>query len=157
MFLLLLVGALTGVLPVQVVRVASASMSPTIGEGDLVVVDRSDGPVRRGDVVAARHPASGDLLVKRVVGLGGDEVAIEDGVLVVDGTAVCEPSIDPDRIDGVWFGPVSVPVGTVFLMGDERALSIDSRTFGAVPTGAVEGTVVARVWPGPGRLPEHAC
>jgi signal peptidase I len=155
--LLLVVGSVTGLLPVQIMRVDSGSMAPTISVGDLVVVDRTAGPVHRGDVVVAPHPDTGTMLVKRAVGLAGDEVGIEDGVLVVDGEAVCEPRIDPALQDGVWFGPVTVPDGEVFLLGDDRSGSIDSRDFGTVPADEVVGQVGTRIWPHPGRLPVDSC
>jgi signal peptidase I len=155
--LLLLVGSVTGLLPVQLMRVNSGSMAPTIAVGDLVVVDRTADEVRRGDVVVAPQPQTGELLVKRAVGLGGDSVGIEDGVLVVDGQAVCEPSIDPELQDGVYFGPVTVPDGEVFLLGDDRASSIDSRDFGTVAAEDVVGQVGTRLWPHPGRLPVDDC
>jgi signal peptidase I len=151
------VGSVTGLLPVQLMRVDSGSMAPTVSPDDLLVVERDAGPVERRDVVVVLHPDSGALLVKRVVALGGDRVAIEDGVLVVDGEDVCEPSIDPARQDGVWFGPVTVPAGQVFVLGDDRDSSIDSRDFGAVPVADVLGLVHARLWPAPGRLPVEAC
>ena len=155
--LVLVVGSVTGLLPVQVMRVDSGSMAPTISTGDLVVVDRTAGSVHRGDVVVAPHPDTGSLLVKRAVALAGDQVGIEDGVLVVDGAAVCEPSIDPALQDGVWFGPVTVPDGEVFLLGDDRGSSIDSRDFGTVQADAVVGQVGSRLWPAPGRLPVVDC
>jgi signal peptidase I len=154
---LLLVASVAGLLPVQVMRVSSGSMTPTIAVGDLLVVDRWHSRIERQDVVVAEHPQTGELLVKRVVGLGGDQVAIEDGVLVVDGRTVCEPAIDPARQDGVYFGPVTVPDGEVFLLGDDRADSIDSRDFGPVRVADVDGHVSARVWPSPGRLPADSC
>jgi signal peptidase I len=155
--LLLVAGSVTGLLPLQLMRVGSGSMAPTISVGDLVVVNHLAGPVHRGDVVVAPHPETGELLVKRAVGLAGDEVGIEDGVLVVDGQAVCEPSIDPALQDGVWFGPVTVPDGEVFLLGDDRSSSIDSRDFGTVPADDVDGQVDARLWPHPGRLTVASC
>jgi signal peptidase I len=155
--LVLVVASVAGLLPVQVMRVDSGSMTPTIGVGDLLVVDRWHGPVHRQDVVVARHPDTGELLVKRAVGLGGDQVGIEDGVLVVNGRTVCEPTIDPLLQDGVFFGPVTVPAGDVFLLGDDRGNSIDSRDFGPVPADDVEGQVSGRVWPSPGRLPADSC
>jgi signal peptidase I len=153
----LLAASVTGLLPVRVMRVGSGSMAPAVQTGDLVVVVPPSGPVQRRDVVAAPHPDTGVLLVKRVVAVGGDRVALEDGVLVVDGVAVCEPSIDPARLDGVWFGPVTVPAGRLFLLGDDRGESIDSRDFGPVPAAEVTGVVPARVWPSPGRLPREHC
>ncbi len=150
-------SSVAGLLPVQIMRVGSDSMSPTIEAHDLVLLERGSGAVQRMDVVAAGHPDTGTLLVKRAVGLGGDRVAIEDGVLVVNGTAVCEPTIDPERLDGVWFGPVTVPPGQLFLLGDDRASSIDSRTFGPVPARDVTGLVSSRLWPSPGALPDERC
>jgi signal peptidase I len=155
--LLLVAASVAGLLPVQVMRVGSGSMTPTIGVGDLLVVDRWHSAVERQDVVVAEHPETGELLVKRAVGLGGDRVAIEDGVLVVNEQPVCEPQIDPLLQDGVYFGPVTVPAGEVFLLGDDRGGSIDSRDFGPLPAEDVEGHVTARVWPSPGRLPADSC
>ena len=156
--LALAVGAsVAGLLPVQIVRISSASMAPTIGDGDLVLVERGAGPVGRRDVVAAVHPNTGEQLIKRVVGIGGDRVAIRDGVLVVNGAEVCEPSIDPEGMDGAWSGTVTVPSGSVFLMGDERDFSFDSRDFGPVALADVVGLVRVRVWPVPGPLTEDRC
>lgn len=154
---LVLVASVTGVLPVRVMRVGSDSMSPTIATGDLVLVDRGGGAVERRDVVVVDHPETGALLVKRAVAIGGDRLAIEDGVLVVNGEPVCEPGIDPVRLDGVWFGPVTVARGEVFLLGDDRDSSIDSRAFGTVPAGEVTGLVSSRLWPSPGALPDEHC
>lgn len=153
----LVAASVVGWLPAQVMRIGSGSMAPAVESGDLVVVVPPGGPVHRRDVVAAPHPDTGVLLVKRVVAVGGDRVALEDGVLVVDGVAVCEPSIDPARLDGVWFGPVVVPEGGLFLLGDDRGGSIDSRDFGPVPAADVTGLVRARVWPSPGRLAADSC
>lgn len=154
---LALVASVTGVLPVRVMHVGSDSMSPTIAAGDLVLVERGGGAVERRDVVVVDHPGTGALLVKRAVALGGDRLAIEDGVLVVNDEPVCEPGIDPARLDGVWFGPVTVARGEVFLLGDDRSASIDSRTFGTVPTGEITGRVDSRLWPSPGGLPDGSC
>ena len=154
---LLVAASVAGLLPLQPMRVDSDSMQPTLAAGDLVLVEHDPGRIRRGDVVAARHPVTGGLLVKRVAGTGGDRVAIEDGRLVVNGEPVCEVGVDPARLDGVFFGPVTVPAGELFLLGDARAGSVDSRAFGPVALGEVVGAVRARVWPAPGGLPAHGC
>ena len=154
---LFLAASISGVLPVQIMRVDSESMTPTLGAGDLVVVDRTDPDVTRMDVVAAESPDHGTLLIKRVVAVGGDTVALEDGVLVVDGEAVCEPDIDPALIDGSYFGPVTVPDGSVFLLGDHRDGSIDSREFGSVPLSSVVGEVRGRLLPAPSSLEPARC
>ena len=146
-------ASVAGLLPVQLVRVDAESMAPTLGSGDLLVVDRWGGAPTRSEVVAV--DVDGELLVKRVVGVGGDQVAIEDGVLVVDGTPRCGPVPDGAPMDGVYFGPVDVPAGEVFLLGDNAGASIDSRSFGTVPADDVIGVVDGRVWPSPGALPAH--
>ena len=137
-------------LVVEPLQIPSASMAPTLEPGEHVLSDKASSLVRdwqRGDVVAIDSPADGELLVKRIVGIGGDKVAIRDGRLVVNGHRITEPYTDPDAIDSVFYGPVHVPAGSVLVMGDNRADSVDSRTFGTVPESDIEGRVVAVVWP----------
>ena len=132
------------------VGVPSASMAPTLRPGDHVLVDKLPyrfGEPRRRDVVVLRRPGSDELLVKRVVAVGGDRVGIEDGVLYVNGRAIREPFVDRRMVDSVYFGPVRVRAGTVFVLGDRRWDSVDSRTFGAVPIRRVLGRVDVRIWP----------
>jgi signal peptidase I len=129
-------------------RVVSTSMEPTLKEGDSVLVDKLAGAEpRRGELIAFRAPDSDDVLVKRVVGLGGDRVGIEDGRLVVNGRRRDEPYADPEAIDSVFFGPVEVPEEAVFVLGDNRGDSVDSRDFGSVREDAILGRVGARLWP----------
>ena len=71
--------------------------------------------------------------MKRVVAVAGQHVAIRDADLYVDGRLVVEPQVDHSRVDGLWFGPVTVPDRAVFVLGDSRAGSVDSRVYGAVP------------------------
>ena len=148
-----LVASVAGWLPWQVMRVGSASMEPTIPPAAVVLVDRWSDGIDRMDVVVVDPPDGvGPQLVKRAVAVGGDEVGLEDGVLVVNGSPVCEPTIDPALIDAEYFGPVTVPAGELFLLGDNRQTSIDSRVFGTVPADEVRGQVMARMWPSPGGL-----
>ena len=129
-------------------RIPSQSMEPTLRPGDQTLVWKLGAKApHRGDLVAFHAPRTGEILLKRVVAVGGDTVGLEDGVLVVDGRKVREPYADPKAIDSVYFGPVKVRPGTMFVMGDNRANSDDSRDFGAVPTGRIIGRAVARVWP----------
>ena len=129
-------------------RIPSQSMEPTLRPGDQTLVNKLSGDAPdRGDLVAFHAPRTGEILLKRVVAVGGDTVGLEDGVLVVDGRQVREPYADPKAIDSVYFGPVKVRPGTIFVMGDNRANSDDSRDFGAVPTDRIIGRAVARVWP----------
>jgi signal peptidase I len=130
--------------------VPTASMTPTLRPGDHVLVDKLAyrfGDPRRGDLVVFRPPVRGGLMLKRIVALGGDRVGVEDGVLHVNGQAIAEPFVDRRLVDSVYFGPVRVPAGAVFVMGDRRSDSLDSRTYGSVPRAQILGRVVARIWP----------
>jgi signal peptidase I len=131
-------------------RVPTASMAPTLRPGDHVVVNKLAyrlGDPRRGDLVVFRPPVSGGLMLKRIVALGGDRVGLEDGVLHINGRAIRERFVDHRLVDSVYFGPVRVPSGAVFVMGDRRSDSLDSRVFGPVPRGRILGRVDLRIWP----------
>ncbi len=133
-------------------RIRTGSMSPTLTAGEHVLaekVTRRDHDWRRGDIVAFRIDGRGDILVKRVVALAGDAVGLEDGRLVVNGDRVTEPYTDVDAIDSVYFGPVTVPAAHLFVMGDNRANSRDSRVFGPVADSDVMARVSVRLWPLP--------
>ncbi|MEA2381308.1 MAG: signal peptidase [Solirubrobacteraceae bacterium] len=132
-------------------RIPSESMAPTLKPGDQELVAKLGGhSPKRGQLVAFHSPRNGEVLLKRVVAVGGDTVGLEDGVLVVNRRQVREPFVNQKAIDSVYFGPVRVRPGTIFVMGDNRANSEDSRDFGAVKTSSIIGRAVARVWP-PGR------
>jgi signal peptidase I len=131
-------------------RTDGVSMVPTLRSGDQVLVDKRAYRHRlphRGDLVVFRAPGTGDVTLKRAIGLPGDTVAIEDGRLVVNGRRQVESYADPDAIDSVYFGPVRVRPGTVFLLGDNRLDSRDSRDFGAVAGRALIGRVRGLIWP----------
>jgi signal peptidase I len=132
-------------------KIPSESMAPVLEPGDQALVTKLGGAPDRGDLVAFHAPRTGEVMLKRVVAVGGDSVGIEDGVLVVNGRQQREVYVaDPDAIDSVYFGPVTVAKGSLFMLGDNRANSKDSREFGAVPADRVIGRATARVWP-PGR------
>jgi signal peptidase I len=132
----------------QPIHVHADSMRPTLHSGDEIVIDRLSLALRaphRGEVVVSNSPQG--LVVKRVAAVGGDSVGIEDGVLVVNGKQQREKYVDYASIDGVYFGPVDVPRGNVFLLGDNRGNSEDSRDFGAVPEDEIVGRLLIRIWP----------
>jgi signal peptidase I len=147
----------SGLLPFQTIRIPSDSMTPTVAPGDHLLLDkRHPADVAVGDVVVVHDPlADGDadsLIVKRVIAVGGDSVGFEDGILVRNGLPVTEP-YTADFLDGVYYGPDVVPPGMLYLLGDNRLDSIDSRHFGPVPVSAVVGHIDARLFPSPGPLP----
>ncbi|WP_327708612.1 signal peptidase I [Streptomyces sp. NBC_00464] len=137
--------------------VPTESMSPTVKAGDRVLAQRVDGSeVRRGDVVVFTDQAWGDMpMVKRVVGIGGDKVACceKDGRLTVNGIPVAETYLEAgDPASAIDF-TAEVPEGKLFLLGDDRTVSQDSRVHleesgqGSVPRSAVRARVDAVAWP----------
>lgn len=142
--------------------VSGASMEETLHDHQIVAVDRFGykiGSPQRGDIVICYYPNAGTKnFVKRVVGVAGDTVAIVNSVTYVNGEAVSEPYIEyPAYSD---FGPYVVEEGRVFVMGDNRANSHDSRYEGALPLSLIQGRVMAVVLPfdqihGIARIPEQ--
>lgn len=125
-------------------RVSSGSMEPTLGVGDTVLVDKVTPHFTRitpDELVVFHEPTDGALVVKRVVATAGQVVEFRDAVLFVDGRARNEPYVDLKSIDALYFGPVTVPPGHVFVLGDHRAVSIDSRHYGSVEISAIVGRV----------------
>ena len=90
-------------------------------------------------------------LIKRVVGLPGDTVAVRNGTLLVNGERQNEPYLNSGFPDRSNFGPEKVPKNHVFVMGDNRSNSQDSRFIGPIPKENVEGEAFIRFWP-PGRI-----
>jgi signal peptidase I len=110
--------------------------------GQPEVVDRSWGPI--GFVRRMLQPPT--EYVKRVVGLPGEFVQTRDGRIYVDGRRLVEPYLPPGtRTED--FEPVEVPKDHLLVLGDNRAQSQDSRTFGPIPQSSVVGRAVLRVWP----------
>lgn len=142
------------------VYVGSGSMIPTLNVWDRIFINKLaydiEGP-ERGDIVLFRDPEGGEEpLIKRVVGLPGDEIAVRHGVLYRNGEPQSEPYVvNRACVRGAprtcSFGPVRVPEGRIFAMGDNRAHSYDSRFFGPVPEDDLIGEALFRFWP-PGRV-----
>ena len=112
--------------------VPTGSMIPTLNIGEIVFVARiwDEGDVERGDIIVFESDSE-KLLIKRLVGMPGDTIEIKDGVLYLNGIMQYEPYINED-LPAQDFGPVTVPEGEYFMMGDNRNNSADSRVFGPV-------------------------
>lgn len=131
--------------------VAYGSMEPGLADGDRLVVNKLAyrlRPPKRGDVVAFDSGAlptggTGETYVKRVIGIAGDTVEARDGVVLVNGVPAEDTALDSTQP----FGPVQVPPEMLFVLGDNRTVSVDSRAFGMVPVDAVVGEVSAVIWP----------
>lgn len=137
--------------------VPTDSMSPGISANDRVLAHRIDGrEVHRGDVVVFRDETWGDQpVLKRVVGVGGDTVACctADGLLTVNGVPIDEGYRDQSEPASLQDFEAVVPEGELFLLGDERTGSVDSRILaleggsGTVSADAVMARVEAIAWP----------
>jgi signal peptidase I len=141
----------------QVFSIPSVSMRPTLERGDRVLVCEICGVVDdldRGDVIVFEGPDGQDY-IKRVAGLPGDVVELHEGTLFVNGEAIDEPYLAAIE-DATPYGPTRVPDGMLFVLGDNRARSGDSRYdppagVGLVPVDRVVGEALVVVWP-PGRI-----
>ena len=127
------------------------SMLPTLADGERLLIDQVTyrfRPPRRGEIVVFRYPASPDhYFVKRIIGIPGDVVAIENGCLVVNGQPIDEPYI-AERMWGQ-LPPTEVPADAYFVLGDNRNNSKDSRSadVGFVPQDLIVGRAIWRYWP----------
>ncbi|SEO40423.1 signal peptidase I [Actinacidiphila rubida] len=136
----------------RTMRVRSDSMAPTYQPGSIVTVhDTGGSPVRRGQVVvfSARDWGTDQVFMQRVVGVGGDRVAIDPaGVVSVNGTALGEPYLAPGPTPGMPVD-VTVPAGRLFLLGDHRNDAVDSRSHQSEQEGTIaQAAVVGTVSPG---------
>jgi signal peptidase I len=132
------------------VRVASASMLPTFAAGDVVLVSQRPpdlADIARGDLVTFRSPEDGRLALKRVIGLPGDSLVIRDSELYVNDHRVREPYVNHRLIDAYYSRTYTVPAGTVFVLGDNRGNSVDSRDYGPLAADSLHGRVLCRLWP----------
>jgi signal peptidase I len=134
---------------VRTSQVSGLSMAPHISSGEYILVNTfayKFAAPKRGDIVAFRHDEGARAVyIKRVIGLPGDRIRIDRGVVSIGGTPLAEPYVRFS--DGRTFAPITVPKGDVFVLGDNRAGSEDSRVFGPVPDDQLIGRALAGIWP----------
>jgi signal peptidase I len=149
---LAILGALVAAFFIRFWQVSGPSMSPHVSSGEFVMINtlayRFHTP-SRGDIVTFRHDddTTPELYIKRVIGIPGDRIRIDRGVVYVNGTRLNEPYVQfsDERSEA----EITVPADDVYVLGDNRAVSEDSRAFGPVPESALTGKAVAGVWPLP--------
>ena len=130
------------------VRVDGFSMRPTLQDGEYILVSKLAyklGEPQRGDIVVFIFPVNPEEdLIKRVIGLPGDTITVQDGVLSINGVAMSEPYINaPPAYNGTW----QVAEGDLFVLGDNRNDSRDSHQWGLLPIENVIGRAVLIYWP----------
>jgi signal peptidase I len=143
---------------IQTFYIPSGSMHETLLEGDRVLVNKISYHLHspnRGDVVVFTTPpglqVDDDDLIKRVVGLPGETVEGHDRKVWVNGKALSEPYVEPKCNGTADFLQVTVPPGDLWVMGDNRCDSSDSRVFGPILQSTIVGRAFTLVWP-PGRI-----
>lgn len=134
---------------IQFCVVNQNSMSPTLEHGERILINKVSPKYRlpvRGEIIVFTDPRNPrQLLVKRVVGLPGDVVEIRNGVVLVNNEPFPEaPTVRKYREDRA---PVSVLPGSIYVLGDNRPASLDSRDLGPIPVKNIEGFALIRIWP----------
>jgi signal peptidase I len=174
----LLIAILVKTFLIQAFYIPSESMEPTLQVGDRVFVNKlvyDLGDIHRGDVIVFENPneaaiparngvsallhwlgegvgfaqPEGEDYIKRVVGLPGETIEIHDQIVYVDGSPLAEPYLTAEkRACNNDFGPVQVPANRLFMLGDNRCNSADSRYgLGFVSEGKVVGKAFVIIWP----------
>lgn len=136
---------------VEPVRVDGESMVPTLVDGEHMLVEKASYWFRtpaRGEIIICYYPGYTESCVKRVIGLPGETVQIEGGIVYINGAPLDERDYWNDTIAGD-YPAYTVPEGMVFVMGDNRNYSKDSRnaSVGAIPPEKVVGRVLGVLWP----------
>jgi signal peptidase I len=147
--------------------IPSGSMEPTLQVGDRILVDKLSYDLHgigRGNIIVFSTPPNEHCagapvpdLVKRVIGLSGDTVSLSSGKVYINGTPLAQPwlpaAVRHETTDGPPGTPYSlaqpykVPAGDVYVMGDNRPDSCDSRYWGPIKTSTIVGQVDFRIWP----------
>ncbi len=163
----ILVAVLLRTFVVATYSIPSGSMEPTLEIGDRIVVNKLSyhlHGVDRGNVVVFSTPAAEDCagppvsdLVKRVIGLPGEVISLADGRVDINGHVLAETYLPPDVRNDTYPGPSNaayslhhayrIPAGDVFVMGDNRPQSCDSRYWGPIRESTIVGKVDMRIWP----------
>ena len=155
---------------IQAFRIPSESMVPTLLKGDFLFVNKFEfgpkipfthirlpgiRPPHRGDVIVFQYPRNPHQdFIKRCIATGGQTIEVHNKLVVVDGDTLNEPYAirsDPNTLPGGYnprdnFGPFTLPAGELFMMGDNRDNSNDSRFWGPVQMGLVRGRAMFLYW-----------
>ena len=135
----------------QPVKVEGTSMMPGLEDQERIFVNKFVyrwEPIQRGDIVVFRYPRdTSKSYIKRVVGVAGDRIRIENGQVFVNEEALDEAYVPGEYADARSYPEVVVPRNSFFVLGDHRTMSNDSRDFGPVNERYIYGKAVFGYWP----------
>ncbi len=154
----IILGLLLSYFVIQRSGVVGNSMMPTLLNADQLLVEKLSvrfsepklGSIITIDAGDLDQAKSGEVLVKRVIAVPGQTLDFKDGQVYIDGALLDEPYLEPGTLTMPpenWSGPQEIPADNIYVLGDNRAFSADSRIFGLVPMEAVEGHVLVRIYP----------
>ena len=145
------------ILLIKPVIVRQISMQPTLQENNYLILSKQSykfGSPKRGDIVVFPNPNGNELYIKRVIGLPGDTIEVKNEKVYINGKAEKDnytkegTTKDPIKTKkGAKVNKITVPEKELFLMGDNRNNSLDSREIGTIPIKNIIGKVKARLWP----------
>jgi signal peptidase I len=127
------------------IRVQGESMEPTLRDGDRLLITKGYDTPARGDVVVFATLDTRNReedLVKRVIAVQGDVVEVRQGIALVNGAVEPTRGLLTSPYDPTYVEPFTVPPGSVYVMGDNRPIALDSRSLGPVPVNSVKGEAV---------------
>ncbi len=148
--LTLVIGAATLYTIAKPVMIEGQAMMPTLYDGDKAFMERRPDQLQRSDIVIFLFPHdTSKSYIKRIIGLPGETLMIEDGKISINGTQIEEPYIPNEwkSVDSL-AAPVKIPDGHYFVLGDNRRNSSDSRFWGTVPRKLIYGRYWFRYWEG---------
>jgi signal peptidase I len=135
----------------QPVKVEGTSMMPGLEDQERIFVNKFVyrwEPIQRGDIVVFRYPRdTSKSYIKRVIGIAGDRIRIDNGQVYVNGELLDEDYVPNDYADARSYGEIVVPTNSFFVLGDHRSMSNDSRDFGTVNERYIYGKAVFGYWP----------
>ena len=135
----------------QPVKVEGTSMMPSLDDQERIFVNKFVyrlEPIERGDIIVFHYPRDpSKSFIKRVIGIAGDRIRIDSGLVYVNGKPLGEDYVAQAYADERSLEEVTVPANSYFVLGDHRSMSNDSRDFGPVPAEYIYGKAVFGYWP----------
>ncbi|MCL5409200.1 MAG: signal peptidase I [Candidatus Omnitrophica bacterium] len=146
LFIIFGIGYLFGIKGIKFYKIPSNSMEPTLVKNERIIgINVSPSDLKRGDIITFLYPkVSKKLLVKRIIGLSGDTVLIENGNVFINNKKIIEPYIKEKPVYSL---KAKVPEGDVFVLGDNRNNSYDSSIWGPLPMKDIQKKIIMIYWP----------